>query len=83
MHALSDVVLAGRLDEGVVDFALDRAIHTLVDLVDEGERSFADFGERHEVHDRRESSFLHRAAELVKRPKGGRRNALLRTGGAH
>lgn len=81
-NALSDVVLAGRLDEGVMHLALDGPIHALIDLVDEGERSFADFGERHKVHDRRKSAFLWRPSSQEEAREGQGADSLLRTGDA-
>lgn len=57
-HALSDIILASRLDESVVHVTLDALVHTLVDLVDEGKGSLSELGERHEVHDGSEGTLL-------------------------
>ena len=57
-EVLPAVLAAGDLDEGLVYGALGAAVHTLVDLVDEGEGRTDVFGEGHEVEDRGQGSFL-------------------------
>lgn len=41
-----------------MNLSLYTLIHTLIDLVNKGERSLSELGERHEIHDSRQSAFL-------------------------
>lgn len=44
-YSLSNIILAGRLDQSVVYVPLDTLIHALVDLVNEGKWRFREVGE--------------------------------------
>jgi len=56
--ALPDAILARSLNQHLVHRTLGTLIHTLVDLVDEGEGSAGEFGESEKVGDGREGAFL-------------------------
>jgi uncharacterized membrane protein len=58
LDALSDIVTAGRFDEHLVHVALGTLVHSLVDLVHQRERRTRQLGEREQVRDRRQSTFL-------------------------
>jgi len=74
-----------------VHVALDTLVHSLVDLVDEGEGGLGEFGERHEVHDGGEGTLLckgkrrnkeEKVSECLTREDVGERDSLLQTGDA-
>lgn len=66
-NALSNVVLASSLNEGVVHVALDTLVHTLVDLIDESEGSLSELGKGHQVHDGSQGTFLWTDEKLARR----------------
>lgn len=57
-HLLSRIAIACDVDQLVVHNAFGSGVHTLVDLIDKGERNPEVLRHRHEVHDGGQRTFL-------------------------